>query len=535
MSSANQQQTILDVLARRLATDPDGPFLDFEGKGFSARQMDEEAGQLAHAMANLGIGRGDRVATVLENCPEQVVSFFAALKLGAIHVPVNPAYKGEFLRHQVADAGVKVLIVQGNLASRVKAIAGTGTPELEAVIVVGEPDEGIIAKPQYDWDKLLVGSSASAVTTAAIAPSDLACFIYTSGTTGPSKGCMLPHNYVVALADQVARVTERRRDDVLLTPLPLFHLNALAVGVIGTLLVGGRASIGVRFSVSRFWPEVKRTGATIISVVGSPAILIANSKDHPDQVGHTLRLCMAVPMPPDTDKVWRERFGCKTFSGGYGLTEASLLGGLPPGETMKPGATGKVNTREFDVRIFDDEGYELPLGQVGEIVCRPNFPNVMFSGYFRRPEETLAVFRNLWLHTGDLGRIDEDNFLFFVDRKKDYLRRRGENISSFEMEKTFLHHEAIKDVAVHSVLSEVAEDEVKVTAVLRDGVTLSEVELCAWAVDHVPFFAMPRYIEFRDDLPRTPTGRVQKYQLRSEGKTPKTWDREAAGFSFERR
>jgi crotonobetaine/carnitine-CoA ligase len=160
---------------------------------------------------------------------------------------------------------------------------------------------------------------------------------------------------------------------------------------------------------------------------------------------------------------------------------------------------------------------------------------VMFSGYFRRPEETLAVFRNLWLHTGDLGRIDEDNFLFFVDRKKDYLRRRGENISSFELEKTFLHHEAIKDVAVHSVLSEVAEDEVKVTAVLRDGVTISEVDLCAWAVDRVPFFAMPRYIEFRDDLPRTPTGRVQKYQLRAEGKTPKTWDREAAGFSFERR
>jgi carnitine-CoA ligase len=530
-----QQRTLLDVLAQRLESDPDGPFLDFEGNKITAREMDRQADRLAHGLASLGVGRGDRVATLLENCPEQVEAFFGAMKLGAIQQPVNTAYRGEFLRHQLVDSGAKVVIVQGNLASRIQLVVGPETPELEMVIVLGEPDEAITAAPQCDWDALLADVSSDPLPDAGIGPSDLACFIYTSGTTGPSKGCMLPHNYLVTLADQIARTFGRRPDDVVLTPLPLFHLSALCVGVLGTLLIGGRASIGRRFSVSQFWPEVKRTQATIISILGSLATLIANSKDHPDQVGHTLRECMAVPMPPETDKIWRERFGCLTRSAGYGLSEASMLAMQLPDEDCKPGSPGKINSHEFDVRIYDDHDNELAPGEVGEIVCRPKAPNVMFAGYFRRPEATLAVLRNLWLHTGDLGRIDEDGFLFFVDRKKDYMRRRGENISSFELESTFLQHECIKDVAVHSVLAKIGEDDVKVTAVLRDDAELAEEDLAKWAVDRLPYFAMPRYIEFRDKLPRTPTGKLQKYQLRDEGKTATTWDAEEVGFTFERR
>jgi len=535
MSDVIEQTTILAVFANRLATDPDGPYLDFEGVEYTARMMDEESTRMAHALAELGVQRGDRVASLLENRAEQVVALFAALKLGAIHVPINNAYKGEFLRHQLTDSGARVMIVQGDFASRVEMVGGSGTPELESVVVVGEPDTAITVLPQHDWAKLLAAASNEPLPDPGIRPSDLACFIYTSGTTGPSKGCMLSHNYVVTLADQIARAFGRRPDDVVLTPLPLFHFNALGVGVVGTLLVGGSASIVRRFSVSKFWPEVKRTKATIISVLGSLAILIAHAPDHPDQPGHQLRLCAAVPMPPDIDQIWRERFGCRTFSGGYGLTEASLIGMLTPDQEMKPGATGKPNRHEFEIRIVDDDDVEVPTGGVGEILVRPNAPNVMFAGYFRRPEETLATYKNLWFHTGDLGRIDEDDFLFFVDRKKDYLRRRGENISSFELESTFFHHAAIKDVAVHSVFSEMSEDDVKVTAVLQEGASLTEEELCAWAVDRVPYFAMPRYIEFRDDLPRNPVGKVMKYQLREEGKTPATWDREEAGFTFERR
>src|SRR2546429_5906813 len=207
---------------------------------------------------------------------------------------------------------------------------------------------------------------------------------------------MLPHHSIVALGAQIARAWHRRPGDVVIAPLPLFHFTAISVGVVGPLVVGGRASIARRFSVSRFWPEVRRTGATIASMLGSLAILIADADDHPDQQGHRLRLCAAAPMPPDVDRIWNERFGCKTFSAGYGLTEASLISMLPAGETNKPGAAGKRNTVDFDVRLVDDDDVEGPGGGIGEIACRPTGPHPMFARYRRPPQEALGGLRNLW-------------------------------------------------------------------------------------------------------------------------------------------
>ena len=541
MSMTRPQTTVLVALADRLASDPDGPYLDFSNGGgdsvkLTAREMDRESNHLAHTLRELGVQHGDRVATLLENRAEQVVTFFAALKLGAVQVPINTAYKGEFLRHQLADSGAKVFVVQGEFASRaVEVVSDDATPELTYCITVDPPDAVIDARPAISWQDALSAGSDAPVADVTVRPGDLACFIYTAGTTGPSKGCMLPHNYIVSLADQIARAWQRRADDVVLTPLPLFHFNAISVCVVGTLLVGGHAAIERRFSVSNFWPEIKRTGATMVSMLGSPAILIANADDHPDQNGHRLRLCAAAPMPPDTDRLWQQRFGCKTFSAGYGLTEASLISMLDAGEPNKPGASGKPNRHEFEVRLVDDDDVEVAPGEVGEIVCRPTGPNLMFAGYWNRPDATVEATRNLWIHTGDLGRIDEDGFIYFVDRKKDALRRRGENISSFEMEKVLYGHAVIKDVAVHAVPSPLGEDDVKVTAVLQEDSRVGEEELCRWIADRVPFFAIPRYIEFRADLPRNPVGRVLKYQLRDEGVTEHTWDREAAGVTFERR
>jgi crotonobetaine/carnitine-CoA ligase len=533
MTTGPERTTINAVLAARLVSDPDGAYLDFMGDAYSARRIDEQAGLLAAALARIGVGRGDRVASLLENGPEQVVTFFATLRLGAIAVPVNTAYKGEFLRHQLADAGARVVVVQGDFAGRVAEVA-SDLADLEAVVVVGDPDELITAVAVHEYGAF-VAAVPEGMAPVDVAPADLACLIYTAGTTGPSKGCMLSHNYVVCMARQIARAWQRTPDDVVWTPLPLFHLNAISIAVVGTLSVGGAASIARRFSVSGFWPEIRRSNANIVSILGSPAVLIANADDHPDQAGHRLRLCAAAPMPPDTDRIWRERFGCVTFSGGFGLTEASLIAALPPGEGNRPGAAGKANDIEFDVRLLDDDDLEVATGEAGEICCRSRFPDVMFAGYWNRAAETLAVLRNLWFHTGDLARIDADGFLYFVDRKKDALRRRGENISSFEMEKTFHGHPAILDVAVHAVPSEMGEDEVKVTCVLQPGSDLGAEELCRWAAERVPFFAIPRYIEFRGDLPRNPVGRVLKYELRAQGVTTDTWDREAAGVTFERR
>jgi crotonobetaine/carnitine-CoA ligase len=530
------QTTVLAALAGRLAADPDGPYLDFEGVQLTARDMDRESNRFAHALRELGVNHGDRVATLLENRAEQVISFFGALKLGAIQVPINTAYKGEFLRHQLADSGAKVFVVQGDFVSRaVEVVADETTPDLTHVIVVDTPDAVLDTRPTITWQDALAAGTDEPVADVTVRPGDLACFIYTAGTTGPSKGCVLPHNYIVSLAEQIARAWQRRPDDIVLTPLPLFHFNAISICVVGSLVTGGSAAIERRFSVSNFWPEIKRTRATMVSMLGSLAILIANADDHPDQRGHQLRLCAAAPMPPDTDKAWQERFGCLTFSGGYGLTEASLLCMLDAGEPNKPGAMGKPNQSEFEVRIVDDDDNEVAVGETGELVCRPRGPNLMFSGYWNRPDATVEATRNLWFHTGDLARVDADGYAYFVDRKKDALRRRGENISSFEMEKVLYGHPAVKDAAVHAVPSPIGEDDVKVTLVLHDDADVDEEALCRWVAERVPFFAIPRYVEFRDDLPRNPVGRVLKYELRADGVTPATWDREAAGVVFERR
>ncbi len=482
--------TVWEALIARVASDPDGPYLDFEGDTYSARMMASAAESLAGGLVRRGVGAGDRVATLLENGPEQVVSFFAAARLGAIQVPINTAYKGMFLHHVLVDSGAAIVIVQEDLAGRIAELAAEPTPDLREVIVVGDRTIAGSAQPSCTWDQA-IEPTGQELPPVGSGPSDLACFIYTAGTTGPSKGCMLPNRYVVALGEQIARAWGRRADDVILTPLPLFHFNAISVCVVGTLLVGGRAAIVRKFSVSRFWPEVRRTGATMLSMLGSLAILVAGAEDHPDQEGHRLRLCAAAPMPADTDRIWRERFGCATFSGGYGLTEASLISMLPAGEVNPPGAAGKPNTHEFEVRIVDDGDMPVEVGEVGEIVCRPTGPDLMFSGYWNRPADTVAVLRNLWFHTGDLGRVDADGFLYFVDRKKDYLRRRGENISSFEMERAVIAHDAIADVAVHAVPSDQGEDEVKVTAVLVDGAALTEEALCRFVAERVPYFAIP--------------------------------------------
>ena len=333
--------TVLAALAARLGSDPDGPYLDFDGFTHTARSIDAAANRIAHALAALGVTQGDRVATLLENSPEQVIAFFATLKLGAIHVPINTGYKGDFLRHVLADSGAGVVVVQSGLAARVAAVVGSSVPKLDAVIVVGEMDAWSGSASAYAWTHLLADSREDALPPVHVGPADLACFIYTAGTTGASKGCMLPHHYVVALAEQIARAWGRTADDVVLTPLPLFHFNAISVCVVGTLLTGGRAAIVRKFSVSRFWPEVQRTGATMLSMLGSLAILIANAEDHPESAGHRLRLCAAAPMPPDTDRIWRERFGCATFSGGYGLTEASPV--LTVSSAGPPGLNPQTN------------------------------------------------------------------------------------------------------------------------------------------------------------------------------------------------
>ena len=314
-----------------------------------------------------------------------------------------------------------------------------------------------------------------------VRPSDLATFIYTGGTTGLSKGCMLSHAYHGTLSRQIGICWRRTADDVVWTPLPMFHFNAIVTAVLGSLIYGGRAAIYRRFSVSNFWSEMNRVGATVTSTLGTMAYLLANDIDRPEQprsgapeANTTLRLIGAAPLPVEIDQALRDRFGVETFSGAYGVTEASLVSWQPPGVENRPNAAGVINDEYFDVRIFDDDDVELPRGTDGEIVLRPKRPHTMFEGYWGRPDATVETSRNWWYHTGDIGRIDDDGYLYFVDRKADYLRRRGENISSFEVERIVVQHPALADVAVHAVPSQLTEDDLKITATVREDATVTE-------------------------------------------------------------
>ena len=547
---SGDQTTIPALLDARLESDPDSEYLDVCGTKFTAAQVDDTTSRLAQGLASLGVAQGDRVAGLLENSPAAMLAWWAAVRGGHVAVPINTAYKGEYLRHQLHDSGSTVLVVQRSLADRVAAVIDD-LPDLRHVIVVDDEDAADasddargIGSPAHatvhQWDDLLTMEAKRPDVT--IRPSDLGTFVYTGGTTGPSKGCMLSHGYHEALTSQIGYCWQRTADDVLWTPLPLFHYNALVTAVLGSLVFGGRSAIYRRFSVSNFWPEMNRTGATITSTLGTMAYLLAHDEDRPEmpksgapEANTSLRLLGAAPLPVEVDDIIKGRFGLQTFSGAYGVTEASLISWSPAGKPNKPNAAGVINDEYFDVRIFDDDDNELPRDSDGEIVIRPKRPHVMFEGYWGRPEATVGTSRNWWYHTGDIGRIDDDDYLYFVDRKADYLRRRGENISSFEVESILMSHGALADVVVHAVPSEMTEDDLKITATLKPGASLSEEELFRWSIDQLPYFALPRYIEFRTDLPRSPVGRVLKRELREDGVTDATWDVDASDVTYEKR
>jgi crotonobetaine/carnitine-CoA ligase len=553
---SGDQHTIPGTLLARLESDADGEYLDVNGTKLTAAGVWSAANRIANVLRELGVARHERVATLIENSPEMVLAWWGTVTGGQVSVPVNTAYKGEYLRHQLRDSGSRALFVEASLLDRALEVVGD-IDGLDHLVIVGSADSVVIGDvgpvdapgsadvvasgvTVHRWDDLLRADDTA--HDRGIRPSDLGTFVYTGGTTGPSKGCMLSHNYHYELARQIGHCWGRTADDVCWTPLPLFHFNALTTAVLGALVFGGRSAIYRRFSVSNFWPEMNRTGATVTSTLGTMAYLLAHDVDRPEmprsggpEANTSLRMIGAAPLPVEVDDILRNRFGVETFSGAYGVTEASLVSWQPPGVRNKPNAAGVLNTEYFDVRIFDDDDNELPRGTDGEIVIRPLRPHVMFEGYWGRPEATVETSRNWWYHTGDIGRIDDDDYLYFVDRKADYLRRRGENISSFEVERILMSHGALADVVVHAVPSELTEDDLKITATIAEGQTVTEADLFRWCIDQLPYFALPRYIEFRAELPRSPVGRVLKRELRAEGVTDATWDAERSGITYEKR
>lgn len=529
------EATVTRLLERCVEEAGGQVFLDFSGETYTYSDVWRRAAGFAGGLRKLGVERDQTVVTMLDNNIDSVSLWFAASMLGAIWVPLNTALKGSFLSHVLVDSGARVVVCESDFVKRI-SLEIEQVPNVEHLIVrgLGAPVwvGGTRAEP-LDTCLLPEGDEKGVEGT----PDDSALIIYSGGTTGPSKGCVISHGYVLSAARGFHVQTGRTREELNWSPLPIYHFNLVSGTVVGTMLLRSSASIAARFSVSNFWPEVERTGARIVNLLGSMGSLIAQMPETPEiaRCHGRIRVVHGAPFPAGLQKTWQKRFGVERVGGNtYGLTECFPLTTLPADADAPPGSSGRANVEDFDVRIFDDQDNEVAAGDVGEVVCRPRRPNVMFKGYWRRPEAFTSATRDLWFHTGDLGKFDE-GFLYFVDRKNDYLRRRGENISSQEMEQALLNHPALAEVAVHAVPSELTEDDIKVTAVLEPGTDLSELELFEWAKHRIPYFALPRYIEFREALPVSPVGRVHKYRLRDEGCTPTTWDRDKTGVEWERR
>lgn len=534
--SPRDDLTVVELLRRCVDEVGDQAFLDFGGEQFTYRQMWDRAAGYAAGLSKAGLKPDQTVVTMLDNNVDAVALWFGANLVGGIWVPVNTALKGTFLSHVVADSDTAVLVCESDFLDRIRAEI-SNLPRLQRILVRGPYGVDRIGTVSVEplEDYLLDGSEDVQVDRTS---RDTALIIYTGGTTGPSKGCVISNGYVFNAAYAFIQQCGRTHGELNWSPLPIYHFNLVSCTIVGTMTLRCRASIAARFSVSGFWPEMQRTGARVVNLLGSMGSLIARMDDTPEMASchGQIRVVHGAPFPTELQQAWRTRFGVHLVGGNsYGLTECFPLTTLAAGGAAPAGSSGQANIEDFDVRLFDDYDREVPPGEVGEVVCRPRRPGVMFTGYFRRPEALAASTGNLWFHTGDLGRFDEQGFFYFADRKKDYLRRRGENISSQEVERVILGHPEVAEVAVHAVESDLTEDDLKVTAVLTSGAELSEVVLFEWLKERVPYFALPTFIEFRDALPVSAVGRVHKYQLREEGRTGTTWNRDDAGVSWDRR
>ena len=514
------------------------PFILFGERRVSFAEFEAMSSRVANGFARLGVKKGDHVAFLMTNCPEELFVYFGLFKLGAVAVPVNAAAKGELLVYYLEQSDATLLVAEIGLAERYVEVQER-LPRIRGLVAYDEagPLAGELARrvrvPVADY-RTLEDAPASA-PDAEVRFCDLAYLSYTSGTTGPSKGNMASHAHAITQAYEQIAAYGYTSDDVLYTCLPLSHGNAFLCCCLPALAAGASLAISRRFSASGFWDEVRRYGATQFNLLGAMANILWAQPERPNDADTKVRQCMAVPVPNAFYEGFEKRFGL-TLTSLYGLTDCGLLAFKGPDAPRdKLDSAGPVRP-EVELRVVDDDDMPLPPGQVGEFVARPRDPWFSPLGYYNMPHETLEAWRNLWFHTGDRGYLDADGWIYFVDRKKDAIRRRGQNISSFEVEQMILRHPAIQDVAAYAVASEMSEDEVMVSVVVRADHALDEAALVEHCQQNMAYYMVPRYVEFRADLPRNASEKVMKYKLReeAEARMSELWDREKAGIEVRR-
>jgi crotonobetaine/carnitine-CoA ligase len=536
-TSANElginERLLSRLLEDRAAQYGNRQFLDFKGsRSISYRELNEAANRFGNGLLGLGLGKDKKLAIMLPNCPEYLFLLFGAAKIGAVTVPINTGYKGALLTHLLNNSDAEILVVDEHFAEIINEVAEK-ISGLKTILVYSET--GFIGNRFRDSSQVLnlktLDNSDSRTPAAEVSHTDAVMILYTGGTTGPSKGVVMTHHFYWSYARMVKESIGYKEDDVSYTCMPLFHINAQIGSIVAALYAGGRVALYQRFSARSFWDEIRNSGATIFLGMGAVGNILAKNPPTPADTENCVRLAVIVP-PPDDLEGFERRFGLRVIFETFGMTEALII---PPRlyEPRKRGCCGKPIS-DYEVRIVDDNDRALGPNQTGELVFRPREPYTMMSGYYKMPEATLEAFRNLWFHTGDLGYLDEDGFLFYVGRKKDAIRRRGENISAYEIETVVNEHPAVLESAAIAVPAELGEDDVKIVVVLKPDANLSPEELIRFCESRMAHFMVPRYVEFPGALPKNPSQRIEKYKLRAHALNESTWDREKAGITLSR-
>jgi crotonobetaine/carnitine-CoA ligase len=519
------ERTVPAMLSRQAGRFGDKRLLVCGAQTWSYRDALDVVARMAGILRRAGINAGDRIALMCGNRGETLALFLAAGWIGAVTVPINTASKGPQIAYYLKNSAARLFVIEADYLPLLEHADLSGLP-LERVWVIGDSAPTVQGIPCAT-----LPPPGEGVAPANVQPGDTLAILYTSGTTGLSKGVLCPHAQYFWWGVHSSRLLVVCADDILHTTLPLFHINALNTFA-QALLTGATQVIEGRFSASGFWKSLMTQNATITYLLGAMVPILMSYPPSPQERAHRVRIALGPGVPPPMHAIFHERTGIALLEG-YGSTETNFVIGDPI-DRQRPGHMGHIRPGFF-ARVVDDAHNDVAPGIAGELLLRADEPFAFASGYFGMPEQTAEAWKDGWFHTGDRVVREPDGAFRFVDRLKDAIRRRGENISSFEVEQVLLSHPEISAAAVFPVRSALAEDEVMAALVRKPGSALSESDIVRFCEPRLPHFAIPAFLEFLDDLPRTENGKIQKFQLRARGVTPSTWSRESAGIQIKRR
>lgn len=493
------------------------PLLRFDDQTFTYGEINSRANRIARSLSRLGIRKGDKVCTILGNSPEQLCLWFALAKLGAVWVPLNTGLAAEELGYSIRDSEARAVVIEEAFLEKYAKIR-SGLDAVALEIGLGE------SAPGLPFSSLLEGEDSA--PEAEVQRSHAMSIIYTSGTTGPPKGVVLPHFSYVAAGQRFRERVGLRPDDCVFPPIPLYHIAAQHY-VMGAMAAGIPCALTRWFSASRFWDQVRQFGATIFAYLGAMLVMLLKQAPREDDRAHPARLGVGVELwtlSRELREEWERRFGVE-LQEVYGMTEFGTLMTATPLGAPRDGSIGTPSDY-LELAIIDEEDRRLSAGQEGELVARPRTPFTTMLEYYKKPRETVAAWRNLWFHTGDLAYQDEDGYVYFVGRRAHRIRRRGENISAFEVEGVINTHEKVLESAVVGVASELGDEEVKAYIRLKPGAAVEPEELIRWCEGRLAVFKVPRYLEFVEEIPKTEaTQRIDRGKLKLRG-AGQAWDRE---------